>query len=66
MPPRALTSVGDTDARYGGAGIFFIDHVSTQISIDGVGTFDFVTPTRNFVNQNAPIAGWSRAPGRGA
>ena len=42
---------------------FFIDDTSASIAIDGVGTFNFTTATRSFVNNNNPNAGFSRASG---
>ena len=47
-----ITAVGDTDDRELfpiGVG-WFIDHTFASIWIDGVGSFDFLVPTRTFVN----------------
>jgi len=62
----AITAAGDTSQRVGVAGVgYYIDHLSAQIEIDGLGLFLFATPTRTFVNQTAPSAGFSRAGERG-
>jgi hypothetical protein len=55
-----ITATGDTDdvTSCGGACIFN-DNLTASISIDGVGTFDFVTGTRYFFNSG--IVGFSRA-----
>lgn len=59
-----ITAIGDTTARQDlGGGVFVIFHTSAQIDISGVGVFDFITGTRTFVNQGAPIVGFSRASG---
>lgn len=61
-----ITALGDTSAQQSaGSGIFFIDHTSAQIEIPGVGTFDFITPTRTFVNQGFDSVGFSRAGASG-
>ncbi len=61
-----VTATGDTDLRYsqGNAdplvpGVFYIDHLTAGIEIEGVGSFAFLaTPTRTFLNQN-----WSGGSG---
>jgi hypothetical protein len=40
---------------------FFIDDASATIAIAGLGMFDFVTPTRTFVNNDVGDVGFSRA-----
>jgi hypothetical protein len=52
---------GDTSQRVAFASGYFIDHTSAQIEILGVGLFTFTTPTRTFVNNIGPSAGFSRA-----
>jgi hypothetical protein len=57
-----ITAVGDTDNRIDlGGGIYVIHHDSAWITIDGVGTFNFITATRTFVNNDTP--GFSRSSG---
>lgn len=56
-----ITAAGDTVNRQAFAGGFFIDHGSASISITGVGNFNFITPTRTFVNNNVQVVGFSRA-----
>jgi hypothetical protein len=60
--PFTITAIGDTDNRVDlGGGVYFIDHNSALIVIDGVGTFNFITPTRTFFNDGGNIPGFSRA-----
>jgi hypothetical protein len=56
-----ITTTGNTDDRVNFGSGWFIDHTSASINIAGVGTFDFITPTRTFVNNNIPLVGFSRA-----
>lgn len=56
-----ITAIGETISRQSFQGGFFIDHISASISISGVGDFQFVTPTRTFVNQQLFLVGFSRA-----
>jgi len=57
-----MTASGDTDDRQSDTGVFWIVHSSASIEIDGVGTFDFITPTRTVVNNDFGSVGFSRAP----
>lgn len=57
-----ITAVGDTDNRdLSITDLIWIDHDSASIAIDGVGTFNFITATRTFVNQDNSVVGFSRA-----
>lgn len=57
-----IIAVGNTDDRLSMFGDgYFIDHLSAVITIDGVGTYDFITPTRTFVNSSFQLVGFSRA-----
>jgi hypothetical protein len=56
-----ITATGDTLDRQSFVSGFFIDHVTASITIDNVGTFTFVTPTRTFVNNTSDLVGFSRA-----
>ena len=57
-----IDAVGDTTNRVSvGSGVFFIDHDSARITIDGVGVVSFVTGTRTFMNNAVVIPGFSRA-----
>jgi len=60
-----ITASGDTDDRDTNGLDFWIDHTSASIEIDGVGTFDFVTPTRTFANNDFEVVGFSRAGANG-
>jgi hypothetical protein len=60
-----ITATGDTLDRQMFPGGFSIDHVAASITIDHVGTFAFVTPTRTFVNNSVDGVGFSRGPGTG-
>ena len=41
--------------------VFTIDHIFAQIELVGIGTFDFTSATRHFVNQDLRTIGLSRA-----
>lgn len=58
-----ITAVGDTDNRqtFSGNDGYWIDHASASITIDGVGTFNFVTATRTFINSSSGVPGFARA-----
>lgn len=57
-----ITATGDTDEVRASDVLRSINHLSASISIDDLGTFDFVTATRTFVNING-IFGFSRSSG---
>lgn len=60
-----ITATGDTDSIVDlGGGIYFLDHASASIAIDGVGVFDIITSTRTFVNNG--FVGFSRGGAGGA
>jgi hypothetical protein len=56
-----ITATGDTDDRESFGAGFSIDHLTASIELSGVGTFDFLTPTRTFVNNVSMLVGFSRA-----
>ena len=57
-----ITGIGDTANReFDGADVFSIDHTSASITIADVGTFDFISGTRTYVNNSNGAAGFSRA-----
>jgi hypothetical protein len=63
-----ITAQGDTDNRQSYlAGPFlvayFIENDSASIEIDGLGTFDFITPTHYFSNVENGVVGFSRTGG---
>jgi len=58
-----ITATGDTDDRTSFGNGFSIVHLTASIAIDGVGTFDFITGTRTFVNNSLSLVGFSRASG---
>jgi hypothetical protein len=57
-----ITAFGDTSARLIGTTsyVFYIPHTAARIDIEGLGSFQFTSSTRTFVNQDTPIAGFSR------
>ena len=56
-----ITGIGDTSSReFDGANVFSIDHTSASITIEDVGTFDFISGTRTYVNSGSESAGLSR------
>ena len=59
-----ITALSDTDTRRTvSSGIYYEDHSWASITIDGVGTYEFITGTRTFVNQGVGSGqvGFSRA-----
>jgi hypothetical protein len=61
-----ITGVGDTDDRLTFGAGWWIGHDHASIWIEGVGTSDFLVPTRSFVNNGVRIVGFSRSGGDGA
>ncbi|RMH13864.1 MAG: hypothetical protein D6695_02810 [Planctomycetota bacterium] len=61
-----ITAVGNTDDRVDIGFGYFIDHLSASITIGSIGTYDFITATRTFVNNSNQIVGFSRAGISGA
>ena len=61
-----ITEVGDTGHRASFGTVFYIDAIFASISISGVGTVDFLTSTRTFVNGDTPTVGFSRGGLTGA
>lgn len=55
-----ITATGDTASREAIATGWFIDHATASIDIAGVGSFDFISPTRTFVNNPNSVVGFSR------
>jgi hypothetical protein len=41
--------------------VFAVNHLTASINIVGLGTFDFLIPTRTFVNNNSQAVGFSHA-----
>jgi len=60
-----ITAVGDTGSRIDFGNGFSISHISASIQIEDVGSFDFIVPTRTFVNNALSTAGFSRDAGGG-
>jgi hypothetical protein len=58
-----ITAYSDTNNRQPLSGGWFIDHTSASVAIAGLGTYDFVTGTRTFVNYS--LVGFSRAGANG-
>lgn len=61
-----ITAVGDTVARVDIPDGYAIQHISASITIQDVGTFDFLVPTRTYVNNGTETAGFSRSTDGGA
>lgn len=61
----SIVATADTANIQDLGGIFSLDHASASITISGLGTFDFVSPTRTFVNNGSNTVGFSRAGGGG-
>jgi hypothetical protein len=63
--PFTITAMGDTSAREErglGMGLeYSIGHISAAISIQGVGTYEFTSSTRTWVNNYLQFAGFSRS-----
>jgi len=57
-----ITSIADTDSRESVDDVFSIQHSSSVIDIDGVGTFAVTSGTRTFVAQINALVGYSRPP----
>ena len=57
-----ITAIGDTNSvqPFGGPEDLFINHTSAAISIADVGTFNFITATRTFINGTLDLVGFSR------
>lgn len=66
LAPVAFTinALGDTaNVQSCGGGCLYNDNTSASITISGLGTFDFITPTRYF--SNVGVVGFSRADSGG-
>jgi PEP-CTERM motif len=61
-----ITSFADTTNRLldtsTSAFVYSIDHDSSEIAINGVGTFQFLSKTRTYVNNTKSTVGFSRGP----
>ena len=60
-----IIDIGNTADRTSLGFGWFIDDTSASIAISGVGSFNFLTPTRTFVNNTAETVGFSRGSGYG-
>lgn len=60
-----ITSSGNVAERQSFTGGYFIDHLMASIVIDGVGSYNFITGTRTFVNNSVTSVGFSRAGSAG-
>jgi hypothetical protein len=58
-----IRATGDTTARQPFSQGFSIANISADITIEGLGDFTFVTPTRFFVNQVGKRVGFARITG---
>jgi hypothetical protein len=60
--PFTITATGDTDDRQTAPhGVFFIDHLTASISIDGLLDSALLIETRTYVNNTIGSVGFSRA-----
>ena len=55
-----ITATGDTSDRQSFGSGYSIDHAAASIWIAGLGTFDFLSATRTFVNNSSSVVGFSR------
>ncbi|MBE0534152.1 MAG: PEP-CTERM sorting domain-containing protein [Phycisphaerae bacterium] len=55
-----ITAVGDTSYRQEITYGWYIDHLSASIWIEGHGEFEFLSPTRTYVNSRTETVGFSR------
>lgn len=62
----SIVAVGDVSSRQSTSNVYWIDHVSAMITINGLGTYNFITGTRTFVNNSFSAAGFSRAGSTGS
>lgn len=58
-----ITATGDTDLRQSFFDIHTITHLTASIVIEGVGSFDFITPTHSFANLGINLVGFTRVDG---
>ena len=59
-----ITATADTDDIVSiGTGVWGVQHLTATIEIAGLGVFDFISPTRTFVNNG--FVGFSRSTGGG-
>lgn len=58
-----ITATGDTDDRLQDAEVYTIVHLTASITIDGLGSFTFLSPTRSFVNRLGGAVGFSYGSG---
>ncbi len=61
-----FTSIADTDQRQSsGTDIFWIEHISSQVTIANIGTFDILIPTRTYVSHSRQFAVYARGGAAG-
>lgn len=56
-----ITSTADTDSREFLGDVTWINHLTSVIEIEGVGTLNVTLGTRTFVNSSGEIVGYSRS-----
>ena len=58
----SITAIGDTDSRLQHTlhRVYWIEHISAQIDLDGIGVLSFDSPTRTYVNNESGGVGFSR------
>jgi len=61
--PFIITAVGDTDDREREGTAWLIAHLAATIDIHGLGTFDFLTPTMTFLQEQTNGVGFARVEG---
>ena len=62
-----ITAIGDTNnVASCSIGCIYNDNISASIHIETLGSFDFTTATRFFMNNNSGTVGFSRAGSNGA
>ena len=53
--------IADTDDRLSFSNGFWLEHSSATVELVGIGTYDFVTGTRTYVNNQNSVVGFSRS-----
>jgi hypothetical protein len=56
-----ITSTADTNSREFLGDVTWINHLTSVIEIEGLGTFNLTSGTRTFVNTSGAIVGYSRS-----
>jgi hypothetical protein len=61
-----ITAEGDISQRISFSAGWFLEHTNATVEIGGIGTYQFTSPTRTFVNNSGQIVGFSRGTAAGS